>query len=208
MVTYKDRTREFFHTTESFANFSPSYLRSQQEDPLIPRRRSPKPTPLLPNKPASFISCAYQLHTDILNARKRQALLDKLASSTSLQETHRPSEFTDLLNKCKGELLRIEKALESLAQQHIQQSGHGGFLFSTGGPSEIDRHRESTLAWLRKQLMEDTSHLQECLFTRKKVLLNFNFRMKLLLENDVRSLDQLGSKCQKFSSSNSFSQHT
>ena len=173
----RDRTNEFFSTAEAFSpehgGATSALIPQGESDSAIRRKRSPRPVAAK----GSFISCAYQLHTDILNARKRLSVLQKskqiglsvVSASTGLQD-YRPKEFNDLTSKCKGELQRIEHALESLAQQHRESSFTGSLLVfnSSSTTSELERHREAVLGWLRKQLMQDTTKLQECLITRQK----------------------------------------
>lgn len=175
----KDRTKEFFSTAEAFcpehASATSALLLPEEAGESIRRKRSPRP--VAPT--GSFLSCAYQLHTDIMSARKQLSILQKsikfcynfavVSASTSLQD-YRPKEFNDLTNKCKGELQRIEHALESLAQQHKNSSFSGSLLGFTGFTmgNELERHRQAILEWIRKQLMQDTDKLRECLFTRQK----------------------------------------
>lgn len=73
----KDRTREFFSTAEAYSpdtvGASSALLVPEEAGESIRRKRSPRPIA----SSGTFLSCAYQLHTDILNARKRLSILQK-----------------------------------------------------------------------------------------------------------------------------------
>lgn len=174
MGFYKDRTREFFSTAEVLSLNSNSNTNLKViEEPLLMTRQRGSPKPLLKSSKNSFLYCAYQLYTDIQNAGKCQTILEKLANNTSLQNENRPAEFADLLNKCKGEIKRIERSHESLQQQHSEVSGStSGFLFSSNVPSELEKHREAVLSWLKKRINEEYTKLQASLFEKQKVKSN------------------------------------